>query len=111
MVDNEAVAMERAAQSLEEAAAQQTNEKIQKMLLRKAKKMRRKAAKQRGEHKATVGKGIAGGLVMLVTTPLYIGGSIIEGTGTMLKATGMLLKGAGSGLKKPHTCLMDKFDL
>ena len=111
IVDNEAVAMDRAAQSLEEAAAQQTNQKMQKMLLRKAKKMRKKAAKRRGEHNIGVAKGVGGGLVMLVTTPLFVTGAVIEGTGTMLKATGMLLKGTGAGLKKAHTCAMDKLDL
>ena len=58
-----------------------------------------------------VAKGVGGGLLMLVTTPLYITGAAFEGAGTMFKATGMLFKGIGKGLKAPHTCAIDKLDL
>lgn len=77
------------------------------MLLRKAKKLRRKSSRMRG-HKHSPVKCILGGMVMVVTTPLFATGALIEGTGVCLDASAMVLKGAGRGLKKCHTWTAEK---
>ncbi|KAH6903377.1 hypothetical protein BKA70DRAFT_1433426 [Coprinopsis sp. MPI-PUGE-AT-0042] len=105
---NDADALDCAAQSLEEAAAHQTDRKVQKMLLRKAKKLRRKSSRMRGTNKHSPAKCILGGMVMVVTAPFFATGALIEGTGICLDASAMVLKGTGRGLKKIHTWTAEK---
>ncbi|KAJ3542880.1 hypothetical protein NMY22_g3334 [Coprinellus aureogranulatus] len=117
------IAAERLAQALEEAASRQTNNRAKRTLLKRARKVRQKV----GSVDSNLGssefcsdeevkgknmfKMVGGGFLLLFTTPVYLSGAVIEGTGLMLKASGMVLKGTGKGLKKLHTFTVDKLDL
>ncbi|RXW25699.1 hypothetical protein EST38_g129 [Candolleomyces aberdarensis] len=115
--DEVLLAAEHLAQTLEAAANQQVDEAAKKKLLRQAKKIRKKAkgdllsdpAKEKKP--LAVLKNVGCGFLLLLTTPVYLSGVVIEGTGTMLKATGMIVKGFGAGMKSLHTFTMDKLDI
>lgn len=117
-VDEEVrLAAEHLAQTLESAANQQMDESARKKLLRQAKRIRSKAKDgllndaEKENKPLTVLKNIGCGFLLLFTTPVYLSGVVIEGTGTMIKATGMIVKGFGTGMKKLHTVAMDKLDI
>jgi hypothetical protein len=116
-------AAERLALALEDAASRQPEGRAKRALLKRARKVREKigsldtdsrsgAPCSEGDVKGKkVAKIVGGGLLLLCTTPVYLSGAIIEGTGLMLKASGMVLKGTGKGLKKLHTMTVEKLDL
>lgn len=115
-------AAERLALALEEAANRQTDNRAKRALLKRARKVRQKVGSV-DVHVGTtdscaeevkgmkVFKMVGGGFLLLITTPVYLSGAIIEGTGLMLKASGMVLKGTGKGLKRLHTITVDKLNL
>ena len=108
---NDADGLDYAAQSLEEAAARQTDPKVQRMLMRKAKKLRRKSLRMRGIQDRSAAKCVFGGLLMIATTPIYVTGAVICGTGAVLDAGSMFCKGIGRSFKKIHTWPAEKLDL
>lgn len=115
--DEVRLAAEHLAQTLEAAANQEVNEAAKKKLLRQAKKIRKRAKNGvlsdalKEKKPLVVLKNIGCGFLLLLTTPVYLSGVVIEGTGTMLKATGMVVKGFGTGMKSLHTFAMDKLDI
>lgn len=114
---------ERLAQALEAAAAKETSTRARNKLLRKARKVRRKhtaevVSDQSSDDGKAAFRGPAGavkavgcGLVLLCTTPVYLAGTIVEGTGVMLKASGMIVRGIGMGMKKTHLVVVDKLKI
>ncbi|KAJ2917698.1 hypothetical protein MD484_g2742, partial [Candolleomyces efflorescens] len=115
--DEVRLAAEHLAQTLEAAASQEVNEVARKNMLRQAKKIRKKAKDgvlneaSKEKKPLVVLKNIGCGFLLLLTTPVYLSGVVVEGTGTMLKATGMIVKGLGTGMKGLHTFAMDKLNI
>ena len=109
--------------ALEDAASRQPDGRAKRDLLKRARKVRQKIGSldtdsTRGSSCSDedvkgkkVAKIVGGGLLLMCTTPVYLSGAIIEGTGLVLKASGMVLKGTGKGLKKLHTMTVEKLDL
>ncbi|TEB37843.1 hypothetical protein FA13DRAFT_1704963 [Coprinellus micaceus] len=109
-------AAERLALALEAAASREPEGRVKRALLKRARKVREQIGSldtdpKSCEGRAKVVKMVGVGLLLVCTTPLYVYGAVIEGTGVVLQASGMALKGTGKGLKKLHIMTAEKLDL
>ncbi|EAU91951.2 hypothetical protein CC1G_11137 [Coprinopsis cinerea okayama7 len=112
-IDDEALALENAARSLEIAAANSEDPAVRRTLLKKAERLRDKKndAIWFGRNEGGVFRKIGGGVVLIVTIPIFLTGAVLEGTGAMLNASGVMVREIGVGLKTVHTWTVDKLRL